>query len=147
MQKALIFDWKTYAKRPRDEWMALRWQTRVYRAILAQAGFHLNNDRSIEPEQIEMIYWYADFPSEPARFAYNSQQFKRDWSVIEKVVSEISSIKEFPMTDDENTCRYCMYRSYCDRGKQAGILDQNELEFQPDTTFDVNFEQIGEIEF
>ena len=65
---ATIYDWKTYAKRPRDEWMSARWQTRVYRALLVQAGAHLNNNQPFEPEQIEMIYWYADFPSEPTKF-------------------------------------------------------------------------------
>jgi len=146
-QKALIFDWKTSLKRPRDEQMASRWQTRVYRAILAKTGSHLNNNYSIEPDQIEMIYWYADFPTEPARFAYNAQQFKRDWSAIEKVVNEISSTNEFPMTEDENTCRFCSYRSYCERGSQPGSLKEAEAELESDTSFDVNFEQIGEIEF
>jgi CRISPR/Cas system-associated exonuclease Cas4 (RecB family) len=147
LQKAMIFDWKTYAKRPRDEWMVSRWQTRIYRAILAKAGAHINNDRSIEPEQIEMIYWYADFPSDPSRFTFNTEQFARDWSLIEKVVAEISSTNEFPMTDNQNTCRFCAYRSYCERGQPAGIIDEAEEELEPDSTFDVNFEQIGEIEY
>jgi hypothetical protein len=147
LQKALIFDWKTSTKRPRDEWMAARWQTRVYRSILAKAGIRLNNGHSIEPEQIEMVYWYSDFPSNPARFKYDALQFKRDWSAIEKVVNEISSTSEFPMTDDEGTCRFCVYRSYCDRGDQAGSLVEKEPESESDNTFDVNFDQIGEIEF
>jgi hypothetical protein len=146
-QKALIFDWKTYAKRPRDEWMAARWQTRVYRALLTTAGTHLNNDVPFEPEQIEMIYWYADFPSGPARFAYDKKQYKRDWSAIEKIVGEISKEEDFPLTEDEKSCRFCTYRSYCGRGIRAGILAEAEAEVETDVTFDVNFEQIGEIEF
>ena len=114
----------------RDEVMAARWQTRVYRSLLAKAGAHLNNNLSIEPDQIEMVYWYADFPSEPARFPYNDQQFKRDWSAIEKVVKEISTSEEFPMTDDESTCRFCVYRSFCDRGKQAASFDEAKLEVE-----------------
>jgi hypothetical protein len=147
LQKALIFDWKTYAKRPRNEWMAARWQTRVYRAILANAGGHLNNNQAIKHEQIEMIFWYADYPTEPVRFSYDTQRFKRDWSAIEKVVGEISSSKDFPMTDDLNICRFCTYRSYCDRGRQAGAIADTDGDFETDETFDVNFEQIGEIEF
>jgi hypothetical protein len=34
--KAAIYDWKTYRKRPRNEWLAARMQTRVYRALLVQ---------------------------------------------------------------------------------------------------------------
>lgn len=145
--RALIYDWKTYAKRPRDEWLTARWQTRVYRALLVQAGAHLNNGRALEPEQIEMIYWFAEFPSEPARFKYDAKQFKRDWSVIEKVIKEISSAKEFPLTEDEKTCRFCVYRSYCNRGAQAGQMDEAEAEMESEAAFDINFEQIGEIEF
>jgi CRISPR/Cas system-associated exonuclease Cas4 (RecB family) len=145
--KAIIYDWKTYAKRPRDEWMSARWQTRVYRALLVQAGAHLNNNNSFEPEQIEMIYWYADFSSEPTKFKYDENQFKRDWAVIEKVVNEISSAKEFLLTEDEKMCRFCIYRSYCNRGAQAGQIDEAEAEMDSEAVFDVNFEQIGEIEF
>ncbi len=145
--KATIYDWKTYAKRPRDEWMSARWQTRVYRALLIQAGAHLNDSKPFEPEQIEMIYWYADFPSEPTKFKYDANQFKRDWAVIEKVVKEISSVMEFPLTEDEKMCRFCVYRSYCNRGAQAGQIDETQAEMESEAAFDVNFEQIGEIEF
>ena len=146
-EKAIIFDWKTYAKRPRDEWMAARWQTRVYRSLLTLAGSHLNDGQLLVPEQIEMIYWFADFPDEPARFTYTSAQFKRDQSAIEKVIAEISKANEFPLTEDEKMCRFCVYRSYCNRGAQAGQLDEAESEMGSETAFDINFEQIGEIEF
>ncbi len=76
--EALIVDWKTNAKRPRDERMAARWQTRVYRALLVQAGTHLNGGVAWLPEQVRMMYWYAAHPSEPAIFVYSSAQFKRD---------------------------------------------------------------------
>ncbi|HUI88992.1 MAG TPA: PD-(D/E)XK nuclease family protein [Anaerolineales bacterium] len=145
--KAIIYDWKTSAKHPRDEWVSARWQTRVYRALLVQAGSGLNNGRAFGPEQVEMIYWYCDFPSEPTRFRYDANQFKRDWSAIEKVVEEISSAEEFPLTDEERMCRFCVYRSYCNRGVQAGHLDDAEAEMESEANFDVNFEQISEIEF
>ena len=145
--KATIYDWKTYAKRPHAEWMSARWQTRVYRALLVQAGAHLNNSNPFEPGQIEMIYWYADFPSDPTRFKYDANQFKRDWSAIQKVVKEISSSNEFPLAEDEKMCRFCTYRSYCNRGAQAGQIAEAETEMDSEAAFDVNFEQIGEIEF
>ena len=73
-QKAIIFDWKTSHKRPKDEWMAIRMQTRVYRALLVQAGAYLNGGAPIPPDQVEMVYWYADFPSEPTRFPWSQVQ-------------------------------------------------------------------------
>jgi CRISPR/Cas system-associated exonuclease Cas4 (RecB family) len=142
-----IYDWKTSARRPRDEWMSVRWQTRVYRALLVQAGSHLNIGKPFEPEQIEMTYWYADFSSEPTRFKYDAKQFKRDWSAIEKMVTEISTVQEFLLTEEEKMCRFCVYRSYCNRGAQAGQMEEADTEMESETIFDINFEQIGEIEF
>jgi CRISPR/Cas system-associated exonuclease Cas4 (RecB family) len=145
--KATIYDWKTYRKRPRNEWLAARMQTRVYQALLDKAGVHLNNGEPFEPEQIEMIYWFADFPNEPARFAYTSAQFKRDWDSLLKLSEEIASAPSYPLTEDRQKCLYCTYRSYCERGIQAGNMEQAEAEMEAEELFDVNFEQIGEIAF
>jgi CRISPR/Cas system-associated exonuclease Cas4 (RecB family) len=145
--KAIIYDWKTYRKRPRNEWLAARMQTRVYQALLVNAGAHLNNGQPFEPEQIEMIYWFADFPNDAARFAYTSAQFKRDWDSLLKLSEEIGSAPSYPLTEDRQKCLYCTYRSYCERGIQAGNMEQAEAEMEAEELFDVNFEQIGEIAF
>ena len=145
--KATIYDWKTYRKRSRNEWLAARMQTRVYRALLVHAGAHLNHGHSFEPEQIEMVYWFSDFPDEPARFPYTSAQYKRDWDTLLKLAEEIRSASSYPLTDDRQKCVFCTYRSYCERGAQAGDMDQAEAEMEAEELFDVNFEQIGEISF
>lgn len=140
--KAIIYDWKTYRKRPKNEFLAIRWQTRVYRALLAKAGSQLNGGQPIAPEKIEMVYWFSDFPTEPARFPYNAAQFKRDWDALEKLAVKISTATSFPLTDDEQKCAWCSYRSYCNRGVKAGEGEQAEVE----TSLEINLEQIGEIE-
>lgn len=150
--KATIYDWKTYRKRPRNEWLAARMQTRVYRALLVNAGAHLNNGTAFEPEQIEMVYWFADFPNDPARFTYTSAQYQRDWDLLLKLAEEIlrsaqNDRSSYPLTDDTTKCLYCPYRSYCQRGVKAGDVDQAEAEMEAEELFDVNFEQIGEIAF
>lgn len=151
--RAVIFDWKTYRKRPKNEWLHVRWQTRVYRALLAQAGAHLNGGNPFAPEQIEMVYWFADFPAEPAKFPYKADQFKRDWDALIKIAEEIShastssATSGFPKTDEVSKCSYCPYRSYCNRGIHAGDAADAELETEAEELFDVNFEQIGEIAF
>jgi CRISPR/Cas system-associated exonuclease Cas4 (RecB family) len=145
--KATIYDWKTYRKRPRNEFLKARMQTRVYSALLVHAGAHLHNDQPFLPEHIEMVYWFSDFPDEPARFAYTSAQYKRDWDLLLKLSDEIKSASSFPLTDDRTKCLYCPYRSYCERGVRAGDEAQAEAEMEADELFDVNFEQIGEIAF
>jgi hypothetical protein len=146
-EEAVIYDWKTYARRPRDESLAARWQTRVYRALLARAGSHLSPNLALDPKRILMLYWFADFPSEPARFRYDPGQLRRDWSALETIVAEISSAKDFPLTDDRNMCRFCVFRSYCGRGQVAGNLRESEDESEGTAAFDLDFEQIGEVEF
>ena len=145
--KATIYDWKTYRKRPRNEWLSARMQTRVYRALLVHAGAHLNNGEPFTPEQIEMVYWFSDFPDDPARFTYTSAQYQRDWDLLTKLADEIQNASLYPLTDDRTKCLYCPYRSYCERGVRAGDVDQAEAEMEAEELFDVNFEQIGEIEF
>jgi len=145
--KAVIYDWKTYRKRPRNEWLAARMQTRVYQALLVRAGAHLNNGKPFEPEQIEMIYWFADFPNEPARFAYSTAQFTRDWDLLLKLSEEVKNASSYPLTEDRQKCLYCTYRSYCERGVRAGSMEDAEAQQEAEELFDVNFEQIGEIAF
>ena len=145
--KAVIYDWKTYRKRPRDEWLAARMQTRIYRALRGHAGAHLNNGQAFKPEQIEMIYWFADFPNDPAKFPYTSAQYKRDWDLLTKLADEITNASSYPLTEDRTKCLFCPYRSFCERGVSAGDVDQAEAEMEAEELFDVNFEQIGEIAF
>ena len=61
--RALILDWKTSRKRPRRQWLADRLQTRVYPCLLIQAGAFLNAGKPFLPEKVEMVYWFADFPT------------------------------------------------------------------------------------
>jgi len=145
--KVIIYDWKTYRKRPRNEWLSARMQTRVYRAMLVQAGAHLNNGQPFAPEQVEMVYWFGDFPDNPARFEYNSAQYKRDWDMLLKLAEEVESASSYPQTEDRQKCLFCSYRSYCERGIKAGDWTDAETEMQTEELFDVNFEQIGEIAF
>lgn len=140
--KVLIYDWKTYAKRPRNEWMAARWQTRVYRALLVRAGAHLNGGAPIQPGQVEMVYWYANYPSEPCTLHYDAAQYQRDWSALEKFAAEITAASEFPKTEEEARCAFCSFRSYCERGIAAGQGDEIEAELSEP---EINFEQIQEI--
>ena len=142
--QAIIYDWKTSARHPRAEWMAVRMQTRVYRSLLIRAGAHLNAGKPFEPEQVEMVYWYSDYPEEPARFVYDTAQCKRDWDGLNALIHEIANHRVFPLTDEEKKCAYCPYRSYCNRGVEAGRSDDVESEFSEP---EINFEQIQEIAF
>ena len=142
---AIIYDWKTYHKRPKDEWMAVRLQTRVYLSLLIAAGTHLNNGKPFAPENVEMIYWYAEYPTETSRFIYDTKSYDKDWKGLSHLIREITAKQSFPLTDDEKKCGYCSYRSYCERGLSAETGEENDTGVE--TGWDINLEQIQEIEF
>ncbi len=146
--RALIYDWKTYRHRPRPERLAARWQTRVYRALLWQAGAHLNQGKPFAAESIEMIYWLANAPHEAAHFPYSEAQARRDWDGLGRLAAEIAAAGSFPKTEEKKACLFCTYRSYCGRGVSAGSWEEMEGEEEREEEgFELNFEQIMEIEF
>lgn len=140
--RAIIYDWKTYHKRTRNEFLSTRMQTRVYPALLMHAGAHLHHEKIFAPEQIEMIYWFTDFPQDPAHFKYNAETFRRDWSALEKTIQEISSGTPFALTDETAKCKFCPYRSYCKRDVQAGDWRDAEDEAEG---FAFDFDAVAEI--
>lgn len=142
--KIFIFDWKTYNKKPRDEWMATTYQTRVYRSLLVHAGGFLKNNRSVNPEMIEMVYWFANFPDQSIRFSYTTPQAIRDWQHLEGMISRIDAQEDYPMKEDDKKCSYCPYRSYCDRGISAAMIDDD---YEPLLEMsDLTMDNIPEIE-
>ncbi len=150
-QRAAILDWKTSRKRPRRKWLAERLQTRVYPYLLVRAGSHLNEGRPFQPEQIEMVYWFANFPEDPERFPYDAAQYDADSDYLASFVEEIKSLgdDDLPLTTQEWRCRYCSYRSLCRRGVKAGLFDEVESEPEVGDDFEIalDFEQIAEIEY
>ena len=158
-RRAVIVDWKTSRKRTKREYLTERLQTKVYPYLLVRAGAHLNGDQAIAPEQVEMIYWFADYPEEPARFGYDSAQYEADGAYLDSLVEEIVRLgdEDFPLTTQEQRCKFCPYRSLCQRGVRAGTLDEaldaalDEIEGEVDTGdafgVDIDFEQIAEIAY
>ncbi len=148
-KNAVIMDWKTSQYRLRSSYLKSRLQTRVYPFLLVEAGACLNGFAPIEPGQIEMIYWFTEFPDQPERLTYSEKQFEEDRKFLHGLVSEINQTAhgEFILSVDEKRCLYCCYRSLCVRGARAGSLSgmPGEEDHLPAT--EINFEQIGELEF
>lgn len=116
----LIVDWKT-GRTQRRSHLASRLQTLVYRYVLTRAGGWLIGDQRLRPEQVRMIYWFAEDGS-TVEFGYSDDEQYQDEQSLLSIVDEIVNRVEFPQTDDDRRCRFCSYRSLCDRGVEAPPL-------------------------
>lgn len=147
----VIVDWKTSQLRPKRSWLAERLQTRVYPFLLVAAGAYLLNQSDVEPEQVEMVYWFPEHPQEPVRIPYTQAQHNLDREYLFGLVSEIENLNEdeFYLTIDETRCRFCPYRSLCDRGIKAAFLEGSDFDADDDQEIDISFDfdDIAEIEF
>lgn len=149
--RSVILDWKTYRQRRGRGWLEERQQTRVYPYLLVRAGAHLNEGRPWKPEQLEMVYWFASLPGDPERFQYGEERCEQDGAYLNSLIQEIEGLSEeqFGRTADEERCRFCPYRSLCQRGVRAGDFleaeEDREAEEVGETFLD--FDQIAEIEY
>jgi hypothetical protein len=149
--RLLIVEWKTYHRHPRRQWLAGRLQTRVYRYVGSQAGGQLSGLRPTPAEQVEMIYWLANFPDTPERFPYSAAEQAADREYLAGLIREIKSRQEeiWPLTADERRCLYCNYRSLCEREATAGRWEEAEDDFALDDEagLDFDFGQVQEIAY
>lgn len=149
--RVTIVDWKTSLNRPPRSWLADRLQTRIYPYLLVKAGAPFVRGEQLRAEGVEMLYWFAEHPHEPERFAYDTQGYKLDHEYLTALIGEIEGLTEdeFTLTDDKTKCNYCTYRSLCNRGIGAGTFEG--LEIDQDTgsedDFSLDFDHIAEIEF
>jgi hypothetical protein len=149
--RVTIVDWKTSTTPGSRSYLASRLQTRVYPCLLVWAGAALNADRDVDPDEVQMIYWYAPEPQSPVIFPYNVRQFEDDSLYLEGLIAEILDRAEdsFARTERQERCRYCRYRSLCDRGTEAGPLAalEGDLKDEAGLDLDLDFEQIAEISY
>lgn len=149
-QRVVIVDWKTNARKPSRDWLADHPQTTVYRYLLVEAGAHLNGGQPIEPEQVSMVYWFATAPDAVEVFDYDADQHAAAGADLRKLIAEIAERRVFDLTTDIAACRFCAYRSLCERGESAGDFRADHAATDADDSpldllFD--FDQVAEVEF
>jgi len=147
-----IYDWKTIAgeKRPTRAVLAEKMQTLVYPYVLCASATPEGDWQKISPAQVELIYWFPQFPTDPEKFAYSSVQMQENEKVLLALMDEIAqkSKDDFPKTEDEKRCRFCVYRSYCGRGSQAGSFSGRDEEFDLELEeLDLDIETAEEIAY
>ena len=77
--------------------------------------------------------------------------YQRDEQFLSDLIEQIkhaTQTSNFPLVEDRKPCLYCLYRSFCDRGEQAGPVAA--LPEEPQETLDplaLDWDQIAEIQF
>lgn len=144
----VVVDWKTAFRLSPRAALARRLQTRVYRYLAVEAGAAFNGGQRPQPDQVEMVYWFAQFAGETERFPYAADQHAADHVYLTDLIAEITARKEsvWPLTPNERHCRFCNYRSLCERGVKAGFLKDLDKDLEPDVP-EIDLEQIAEIAF
>jgi CRISPR/Cas system-associated exonuclease Cas4 (RecB family) len=142
-RQAVIVDWKTERRRPSRAQLLDRMQTRVYRYLMTEA-------QSRPPESVSMIYWFAEFPDQPEVLPYDAAQYAADRKYLAELVAEIEALAshglgEWTKTPNLRKCDFCTYRSLCNRGVHAGLIDP-EIE-DLDTEFEIKLAEIDEIAY
>jgi CRISPR/Cas system-associated exonuclease Cas4 (RecB family) len=140
--RIVIVDWKTERKRPARDQLLKRMQTRVYRFVVTEADQR-------PPGTLSMIYWFAEFPDQPEVLQYDAAQHANDRDFLNQLVHEIEtraqSEGEWDKTPDERKCAYCTYRSLCNRGTNAGLIDPEAEDY--DREFSISLEEVAAIEY
>lgn len=141
-ERIVIVDWKTERKRPTRDQLLKRPQTRVYRYVVSEAYER-------PPGTISMIYWFAEFPDQLEVLQYDAAQHAKDRDLLNQVLVDIETRAqaegEWDKTPDERKCAYCTYRSLCNRGRSAGVIDPVAEDY--DREFSLSQEEIEEIAY
>ena len=128
--RAVIVDWKTAKRRSDPSTLRHRLQSIVYPYVLVEASAELPWG-PVRPEQVEMRYWFTAAPGQPVTFRYDAAQHAANHARLQRLLADIlggSSEADFPKVADtpanrSRFCAFCIYRSRCNRGAEAGDLD------------------------
>lgn len=143
---AVIVDWKT-SRRPlsRDR-LTARLQSWVYPFVLVEAGGDLGVG-PIAPERVRMVYWFANDSQQPVLLTYSRRQHEAHQRYLTALLQEIDGRQDdtWPLTSNTQHCRFCTYRSLCDRGVEAGDWATFDEDREPDLDF--GLADVAEIAF
>jgi hypothetical protein len=146
-----ILDWKTSGKIPKKSALAERIQSILYPYALLEAAPTFLGISSLKAENVRMAYAYVhQTQNNILRFDYDAESHARGGSFLQELIAEISAKEpgSFAKTSEEHRCKFCVYRSLCERGTTAGNLSEMEAEDEiPDSIADLDFDAQDEIAF
>jgi hypothetical protein len=125
-QRLVIVDWKTGRYRPDREVMAQRLQTLVYPFVAAEAAAYLFGE-AVDPARVSMVYWFANYADQPHVFFHDGIKHEEIRVCLAGLIEEIVSADGagvWDLVQSDERCKYCEYRSLCNRGVKAVLQDE-----------------------
>ncbi len=143
----IIYDWKTSQRRVPRQRLEGRVQTMLYPLLVSRLIGRQTGRQALPAGAVRMVYWYTSFPDLPEAFAFEPAWLENALQRIQALVTDISrrGASDFPLTGQRGRCRFCQYRSLCDRGEPGAFSELDED--SDDDVPAINFEQIGEIAY
>jgi hypothetical protein len=148
--KIVISDWKTTSRKPRRELFTQSVQTILYPFIAFEARNQIfSGSESLNQEDFSLEYFFPAFPDETISVDFDKNIYTANQVVILSLLNEINKKESgsFEKTSNEKRCAFCQYRSLCERGIQAGKLDDESIMESHSFLENLDFEQIDEIPF
>jgi hypothetical protein len=102
-------------------------------------------------DNLQMMYWYPNFPELSLVIPNDDKKHDKESIYLRGLVKEIlvKDSNDFHLTDEVKKCKYCNYRSLCNRGVSAGKLNEMENDEQTEDIdlTEFNFENLQEIAY
>jgi len=147
----IIYDWKTTSSKPNMHAMRRGIPSRLYPLLVSLTGQEILSKYSCNPDEIEMVYWFPDYPENTILLNYSNYQFQEDIEFFKSLLNQIAVTGpgNFLMTPERERCLFCQYRSLCDRGVTSGDWNQNEesATLDADASIEIDLDLTPEIEY
>jgi hypothetical protein len=149
--RMFIYDWKTTSSKPNIHAIRRGIQSRLYPLLVSIIGQENVSKYSCLPDEINMVYWFPDYPENTVSINYSNYQFQEDRAFFKSLLNEIVVTEpgNYLMTPDERRCLYCQYRSLCNRGETSGDWKQDKEStlLDLDSSIEIDLDLVTEIEY
>jgi len=150
-KQIIIGDWKTTTRIPKSYLYLQSIQSLLYPFMAIEVRGHIFPQADILlQEDLSMVYWFPAFPEKTIALEYSKAKYSKSQKVLSSLISEIAEKEHgtFKKTINEKRCAFCQYRSLCERGIQAGILEDTENDPVDNSGIvNIDFDQVEEIAF
>ena len=125
-----IFDWKTTTNPGKEKTLRASPQTRLYLYLLFENRYRFTANKEMKAENLEILYWYPNFPATPVRIQYSQEQVHADEAYLRQMAVSMLSDKpeDYPQTTDEKKCARCRFQTFCHRGTDLQDIDTDEID-------------------